>query len=1141
METARQNYFKYILIPHINPSKTEGIAVFRIIVNLFPLEIGQLLETVPRLTNTQNKNHQFLIAFRIMKYLLRISLVLALLTTFGWNAQASHVAGGDITFMCNDSMPDSIFITAQFFRDCSGIPAPPSINLNGSNICGITLTPITLTLQNPGGTEVSQLCAGQIQLSTCGFGTFPGMQRYTYTGWLDLDALTLGNPGCTEWIFSYSVSARNSAVNAGGGNFYVETKFNNDDFPCNNSPVFTANPIPYVCVGQTVNYSFGAIEPDGDSLVFLLDTAQIGLNNPINYSGGYSAAQPIPGIVINQQTGQLTFTPAAPLGNYIVVVKVYEYEPGTGLLKSVTTRDIQVVFQTCNNIVPTNIGGISNLTGTALQLDSTTLDLCNGQSFTFDVIFTDFDTAGNISVDSIGITSNIATVLPGATFTTVGSNPVTATVSWTAVSIPGSFVTFNFFAQDDACPVFGIATTTYGVFVSDSTYLPPDTSVCSGDSIFLDANGGSSFTWTSISGDPLIVGQTISCDSCGAPTFNFTQTTVLAVQSNLPALCNNTDTMTITVFTETPIDIVDDSPYCVTEGIDSLSLAVIPSQGTGTWLGLGIVDQNLGLFAPNILNPSIGGDTTFQVIYNHGGNCPNSDTTLITVVGLPNTNISTPGPFCVNDQSIQLTSQVNNGGYWTGPGVTDTVQGTFDATQFTVGDTVTIFYTVDGGVCTNTDSLQTFIIGAFSAEIDSLPKICVGDETPILLNNYEGDPFGTWSGGEVKEEPVGSGSWVFDPTGLPSGTYPLSYAHFGSCGSQSTDTLIINKVPNTEIIADTNVFCDNIDDSVKFETFVDGGVWGGDIVTTGEGNFIPKEVGEGLYKVSYEIFDEVTTCYNKSEITVRIARTPPKPKIIDDSPFCSGYNLDNLRADGLLSNTFTWYNDNPWNDTVVPAKYGIGNPFNFGPVDISFPIWATQTSEFGCESPAELVVIDVIPSPIAGFTPNPPTGIAPLVINYNNISLGDTTGSTSLSHFWDFGDGFTETVTNPSHVFTELGIYDVWLYVDNGLCRDSVSYRITVDGKATVVIPNIFTPNGDGVNDKFIIKTEGINDYRFVIYNRWGTKVFETEDAEEAWDGDNFSDGVYYYVLTGTEQTLDEKEVQYQGSVTLTGGSGGAK
>lgn len=98
---------------------------------------------------------------------------------------------------------------------------------------------------------------------------------------------------------------------------------------------------------------------------------------------------------------------------------------------------------------------------------------------------------------------------------------------------------------------------------------------------------------------------------------------------------------------------------------------------------------------------------------------------------------------------------------------------------------------------------------------------------------------------------------------------------------------------------------------------------------------------------------------------------------------------------------------------------------------------------------------------------------------------------------------------------------------------DTIEYRFVVK----LEIFNVFTPNGDGQNDVFDIDIKGETEYDLVIFNRWGTKVFESKNSGLDWNGKNFNDGAecpagtYYYVFkyglrTGKQETLN-------GSITL--------
>lgn len=69
-------------------------------------------------------------------------------------------------------------------------------------------------------------------------------------------------------------------------------------------------------------------------------------------------------------------------------------------------------------------------------------------------------------------------------------------------------------------------------------------------------------------------------------------------------------------------------------------------------------------------------------------------------------------------------------------------------------------------------------------------------------------------------------------------------------------------------------------------------------------------------------------------------------------------------------------------------------------------------------------------------------------------------------------------------------------------------------------VPNVFTPNGDGIHDYFEVETDGVSVYKFMVFTRTGTQVYQSSSPRIFWDGTNnagvdLSEGVYYYVLEG--------------------------
>ena len=94
---------------------------------------------------------------------------------------------------------------------------------------------------------------------------------------------------------------------------------------------------------------------------------------------------------------------------------------------------------------------------------------------------------------------------------------------------------------------------------------------------------------------------------------------------------------------------------------------------------------------------------------------------------------------------------------------------------------------------------------------------------------------------------------------------------------------------------------------------------------------------------------------------------------------------------------------------------------------------------------------------------------------------------------------------------------------------------ITLQQVVACDIPNIFTPNGDGNNDKLFVRGNNIKELYFAVYDRWGEKVFETTDKNYGWDGsykgNNLNGNVFVYYCYGKYN--DGLEFKQKGDVTL--------
>lgn len=142
-----------------------------------------------------------------------------------------------------------------------------------------------------------------------------------------------------------------------------------------------------------------------------------------------------------------------------------------------------------------------------------------------------------------------------------------------------------------------------------------------------------------------------------------------------------------------------------------------------------------------------------------------------------------------------------------------------------------------------------------------------------------------------------------------------------------------------------------------------------------------------------------------------------------------------------------------------------------------------------------------------------------------NVTLD--AGNTGMNHLWSTG------ATTQSITVTDSSLY--WVNVSNGPCTSSDTVSVTLTEEITYTIPNVFTPNDDNINELFKIESPSeITEFSGLVFNRWGKKVFEWDNAQSGWNGKignaSAADGVYYYVITFKNQ-CGENEVH--GTVTL--------
>jgi gliding motility-associated-like protein len=192
----------------------------------------------------------------------------------------------------------------------------------------------------------------------------------------------------------------------------------------------------------------------------------------------------------------------------------------------------------------------------------------------------------------------------------------------------------------------------------------------------------------------------------------------------------------------------------------------------------------------------------------------------------------------------------------------------------------------------------------------------------------------------------------------------------------------------------------------------------------------------------------------------------------------------------------------------------------------------------GCMS-AKIQTIVVTPGATAGFSIASTTTVLPNTVTVTNQSY------QSVGFSWYCTNGSSSTSsTTASFIISTPGLYGVTLiaYGVNG-CNDTLEKSIVINDTTgyyppyiKLPLPNVFTPNGDGVNDGFAPVMRYVKDMNILIMDRWGKRVFEVKGPNEKWYGQNENGkdcpaGTYYYFFKATD--ILGKEYESNGWVQL--------
>lgn len=686
----------------------------------------------------------------------------------------------------------------------------------------------------------------------------------------------------------------------------------------------------------------------------------------------------------------------------------------------------------------------------------------------------------------------------------------------------------NGVASDPSFAVDDITLSSTSVTPSiEASFTPDVQTLCEGDCVTFvdnssttDAGGLTSWDWTFNGGTPnTFSGQNPPCIDYNTPGTYSVELTVTDAGAN-------TDD-TITIATYITVEAAPDAgtngavTFCDTDPSSDLfnELGGTPAAG-GSWSPA--MASGTGVFDPAVDAPG-----TYIYTVTSGNSCPDATAEVDVTVN----SCSTPtASFTASTQTIcagdcVTFNDISNGPNpivdwnWTFAGGTPNSfngQNPGCVTYNTPGTyQVELSITDNGGLTDDTLTVAAYITveAPPSAGVDAVVQYCDNDPVTDLFTELGGSPDagGSWS------PAMASGTGNFDPAVDPSGTYTYTVTSTNSCPDATADVQVTVNNCNQPVAGFTTpsqTICQG--DCIIFTDISTGtnvSSWEWDFGTgaspaTFSGQNPPTVCFNlaGNVTVTLTITDDVGTDDMTMSITVNPA---PIPEITQNPDQCDGNTV--TLTTGATGN-HTW-SDNSTNTTLDVSSSGT----YWVEVDDGSGCIGTDTIDMVFHEQLELDITAV-----------PETCID---AEDGTVEIDILQGDGPLYFSWLNGD----TSSNPSFA---PGIYTVNVTNDYGCTwLDTVTIDAGVEEcpEPSIYIPNIFSPNGDGINDYFEVYGQDISSIAIHIFDRWGKLVFYSTDVNAQWDGTRngkpMNTAVFAYFIDVT--FVDGIREEYKGNLTL--------
>ena len=496
-----------------------------------------------------------------------------------------------------------------------------------------------------------------------------------------------------------------------------------------------------------------------------------------------------------------------------------------------------------------------------------------------------------------------------------------------------------------------------------------------------------------------------------------------------------------------------------------------------------------GPVSPIATQPPFSTGIATATLMGSNGVCTSVNTVSFSIIPNPTVTVSSPTPVICAGQSFTYTNQGAASYTWgpSSPGITTYSSGQVAVTH----PSITSVFSVYGGSLGCNSAIQTTTITVnplpLVGIVPGTPTICVNNS--IQLSTTGNATLHTWTPHQGLNNTDGA---TVSAQPNSQQTYTV-VGSLNSCTAQAVVTVSVLTLPSPSITVSKSKVC--LNEPVSMEG--SGGHVYNWYLPSGEHyemNPLTFLIKNNSYAGNHTLtVTDLNGCKASTVTQITVYSLPDGSLKASKKEGCVPF-LSDFTFYGSAQIMSSWQlNKEIFNTTPFHYAFTIPGQYVF--------IGRLMDTVTNCINTRTFSVNAYeVPSADFAFSPERPVeGLDEVV--FTNSSRGEK--QQKWNWYFINNNGYKSAHETTTYLFEQAGLYPIaYTVVNKWGCSDTVVKTVLVESDFSLYVPNVFTPNEDGLNEVFLPRMRGVRVYELSIFNRWGQMIYQTNTQEEGWNGD---------------------------------------